>query len=461
MNPLEPTGEEKGNRMDASASPSEQETEQVSSSRAKEWAQTRMLMKKARAETEDLDKWLDWLKTAGTYGLVFLGFSVSYKTIRSIAQKQGHFGYWLSNVVPLAFEGGIIVLSLHVIREARRGNRALLLRMIITACCAGTLVVNWGSVDTTSGKLTHVVPVGMFIICFEWLVHSSRTKALEDRGLLPTPLPRLRGIEWVLDFANSFARWRLMVLCNVKTAEEALWIRHELAVRKSELKEERGVRLWLSVPKHLRLRMHLNVLDDAKDAFSGGAPARHRPRSLPSTGLPAVPAPRANQNARDNRDQNARDNRELENPDEQTALPPGTRTATALIEGDVPYVSSATDLAALKPLAQDLNPEPRKHEMAHAAPPARSHPAEIQRTASLVTNLETGTERSQREAEDAHTAQTVAIQRVILDVIRDLSSADRPVDGPTIAEDSRVGVSARSVQRHMKRMKENGMLQEV
>ncbi|MEU6460162.1 DUF2637 domain-containing protein [Streptomyces sp. NPDC047065] len=437
--------------MDEAVAPPAEEQEPAPSRRGDRWTQLRELRKDAnrnRSGGEWLDLGISAATTAGTYVLIGLGFSTSYSTIREIAQDKGGFSPQMSHVVPLAFEGGIIILSMHVIREARRGKRALLLRLIVSVCSLATLLTNWSASTTVEGKLTHVVPVAMFIICFEWLIHAARQKALEDMGLLPPPVAVLRAAEWTLDFPNAFARWRLMALHGIHSPEQALWVRQQLALRRSELEEAHNGS-WRAVPKHVKLRMRIEVLTDAESRFAPAsenpAPGRYSSLAahLPATQTPAVPAPRSGARP------------ELENPDEQTALPPGVRSAEASYEGDSPYAVGHTDLAPVLPSPQDHEPR-----MAHAAPRARTLTAGNERGSMAIESYEEREQREERERleQHDHDRRMNETYRSILDVIADLASTSEPVNGARIAEDPRVPVSARSVQRHLKTMKEKGLL---
>ncbi|MFE0107069.1 DUF2637 domain-containing protein, partial [Streptomyces sp. NPDC059009] len=220
-------------------SPGEQEAPAAPSQRGDRWSQLRERRKNAgknRSAGEWLDLSISAATTAGTYALIALGFSASYSTIRAIAREKGHFSDGMSHIVPISFEGGIIILSLHVIREARKGRRALVLRLLVALGALATLITNGkANADGIEGSITHIVPVAMFIICFEYLIHSARKKALEDMGLLPPPLASLRGVEWLLDTVNAFARWRLMALHNIDSPEQAMWVRQTLLIRKAEL----------------------------------------------------------------------------------------------------------------------------------------------------------------------------------------------------------------------------------
>ncbi|MDJ0374763.1 DUF2637 domain-containing protein [Streptomyces sp. H10-C2] len=383
-----------------------------------------------RSAGELLDLGIDIVTAAGTYALIALGFTASYSTIRQIAVDKGAFSEGMSHIVPLSFEGGIIILSLRVLREARQGQRALFLRILVGLGAIATLVTNAHSKATDiAGQLTHVVPVAMFIICFEWMVHSARRKALVDMGLIPPPLPRLRSIEWGLDFFNSFARWRLMALhSTIATPDHAMWVRHALLIERARITEKYGK--WRDAPRHVRLQMRVTVLAEGERRFARTAANGEPQPKSPYAALAAElerPAPVP----------------ELELPDVQTALPTGS-TAATLPEGDTPQtVDSLADV-------ED------GHDAAAWIGAQRSESGQRQEPV-----IETRDERERREErEDERAAQASAdetYQRTV-QLVYDAIKLGERISGPQIAKHHTVGV--RTVQRHIRTMQETGLLPE-
>ncbi|WP_433860092.1 DUF2637 domain-containing protein [Streptomyces kronopolitis] len=392
--------------------------------RENRWEALRALRRSAN-ENRSPAEWVDWgmsaLTTAGTYALIGLGFSASYETIRQIAEKKGKFSPNMSHIVPLSFEGGIIILSLHVIREARKGRRAGFLRLLVALGALATLVTNArAEAAGFEGTLTHVVPVGMFIVCFEYLIHSVRKKALEDMGLLPPPLASLRGVEWLLNTREAFARWRLMALHGIHSPEQALWVREHLLISKHELKAAHNGS-WRGVPTHVRLRARTKILAEGEQRFrvdSDQNPGRYtllveelsRPAALEN------PAP-------------ATEHRELQNADEQTALPVGQQ-AISEPHGDVPYAADSAD-----PRIGEGEPRIETREERE----------------SREDREEEARERQAQASSDANYRRTVQLVIAALE-------ANETVNGPRIAE--RHSVGARTVQRHLQQMEREGLLPE-
>ena len=159
-----------------------------------------------------VDQSIDLAIMVGLGVLILVGFATSYRTLRDLAATEGGYPLWLAPAVPLSFDLGIVVLSLKVARAAREGRTAPVLRLLVAALSAATVVANAASATSPTARLLHAVPPAMFVVCFETVVISSRRAALEARGLLPPPLPRLRPVRWMLAFPSSWRRWRLMVL---------------------------------------------------------------------------------------------------------------------------------------------------------------------------------------------------------------------------------------------------------
>jgi hypothetical protein len=115
------------------------------------WVQDRA---RAVAGTGVTDRLLDLATAAGVAVLVSVGFVTSYATLSSLAVHRGQFPQWLAPAVPLAFDVGIITMSLKVCRLAREGRSAVLLRLLIAALCVCTVVANaaagvdWGAVSS-------------------------------------------------------------------------------------------------------------------------------------------------------------------------------------------------------------------------------------------------------------------------------------------------------------------------
>ncbi|MFI1831306.1 DUF2637 domain-containing protein [Streptomyces sp. NPDC020412] len=363
-----------------------------------------------------LDNSLATVTTLGTYGLIALGFSTSYGAIRDIAREKGHFSDGMSHVVPLSFEGGIIVLSLYAIRAAREGKRALLLEVLVALGSLATLYVNWrATAEGLEGKATHVIPVAMFLVCFKYLIHSVRRRALEAAGVLPPPLPRLRSVEWIFAPRDAFAQWRLMALHGIPTQEQALWAHHAMSLRKVQLKAKHGVKRWRHVPLHERLEMRTAVLAEAETVFSNDGryskltskltreSTESEPARVPALSLPAQSSPAG----------------ELEIPDEQSALPSGTTTHSEQLPAvDRPY------------LVEDE---------------------------SAGAPIETSAEREARQTRE-HDQRRQANYDKAVEVALELASMGRPVTGIMIAQDDRVSVGQRSAERYLRKMREEGVL---
>ena len=158
-----------------------------------------------------LDHAMDWAITFGLVVLILVGFAASYRTLRDLAAAGG-YPIWLAPAIPLSFDLGIVVLSLKVARAAREGRTAPVLRLLVAALSAATVVANASAATTTGARRLHAVPPAMFVICFETVIITARRAALERQGLLPQPLPRLRLARWILAPRSSWSAWRASVL---------------------------------------------------------------------------------------------------------------------------------------------------------------------------------------------------------------------------------------------------------
>jgi len=112
--------------------------------------------------------------------LIATGFLASYTTLRDLAAGVGGFPGWLAPVVPLSFDVGIVVLSLKVVLAARAGRRARVLRVLVVALSATTVLVNGAAASGLAGALLHAVPSAMFVICFETVAAGARSTALTE-----------------------------------------------------------------------------------------------------------------------------------------------------------------------------------------------------------------------------------------------------------------------------------------
>lgn len=159
-----------------------------------------------------VDRIIDAAIMVGLAVLILVGFATSYRTLRDLAATTGGYPTWLAPAVPLSFDLGIVVLSLKVARAAREGRTAPVMRLLVAALSATTVIANAAAATSPTARLLHAVPPAMFVVCFESVVISARRQALDRQGLLPQPLPRIRAVRWILAFPSTWAAWRTMVL---------------------------------------------------------------------------------------------------------------------------------------------------------------------------------------------------------------------------------------------------------
>lgn len=168
--------------------------------------------------TTRLDIAIDAAIAAGVTLLILIGFATSYRTLRDLATDIGGYPPWLAPAVPLSFDLGIVVLSLKVIRLAREGRPAPILRLQVAALSIATVAANASVATTPVAGLLHVVPPAMFVICFESVVITARRHAQERLGRQPTPLPRIPLARWALAPLTTWRSWRSTILASEESA---------------------------------------------------------------------------------------------------------------------------------------------------------------------------------------------------------------------------------------------------
>jgi hypothetical protein len=166
----------------------------------------------AAKATTRLDVAIDAAIAAGVTLLILIGFATSYRTLRDLATDIGGYPPWLAPAVPLSFDLGIVVLSLKVLRLAREGRHAPILRLEVAALSIATVAANASAASSPIARLLHAVPPAMFVICFESIVITARRHALERLGRQPTPTPRIRTARWLLAPLSTWKGWRASVL---------------------------------------------------------------------------------------------------------------------------------------------------------------------------------------------------------------------------------------------------------
>ncbi|MFC9431470.1 hypothetical protein [Streptomyces sp. NPDC056987] len=135
--------------------------------------------------------------------------------------------------------------------------------------------------------------------------------------------------------------------------------------------------------------------------------------------------------------------RELEQTEEPAALPVGSTAATA-IEGDAPYASTTT-----------VSEVPAQHR--YASPDvAEAAAAPLDATVGSH-HIETRIEREAREEQDLSNRTAANYQKAV-EVVKELVALGEKVSGPRVADDERVPVGPRSVQRYFKKMTADGII---
>lgn len=164
-----------------------------------------------------IDRAMDVAVTVGVGILILVGFATSYRTLLDLAVTAGGYPRWLAPAVPLSFDLGIVVLSLKVAQAAREGRSAPVLRLLVAALSAATVVANAAAVPGPTARLLHAVPPAMFVVCFESVIITVRRHALQARGAWPEPIPRQHPLRWLLAPRSTWNCWRAAVLEDERT----------------------------------------------------------------------------------------------------------------------------------------------------------------------------------------------------------------------------------------------------
>lgn len=171
-----------------------------------------MVRRRRDEAAQVVDVVIDIAVMVGVAVLVLVGFATSYHTLLDLAVTPGGYPRWLAPAVPLSFDLGIVVLSLKVAQAAREGRHALVLRSLVIALSAVTVLANASAVPGTAAGLLHAVPPAMFVICFESVVIGVRRRALQARDAWPEPIPVQPPLHWLLAPRATWTRWRHAVL---------------------------------------------------------------------------------------------------------------------------------------------------------------------------------------------------------------------------------------------------------
>ncbi|MFH8993119.1 DUF2637 domain-containing protein [Streptomyces sp. NPDC017940] len=377
-------------------------------------------------------------------GALAVGALGLYASFENVTEHMRARGFEHPEIVPIAVDIAIPVFSMSYLLLVRLNMGLGWVRWLPWVLTYVTIHLNVTSTDQLDAQIAHAALPALWIAFTEVVAHGYRVWIGRANGTRTDPIPL---INWVLSPFSTVMLWRHMKLWEVTSYKEALELRKQRLRTRAALTRLYGRRWRHTAPIEMWFEYRIGALTSAQvyDVHRhGDDPERllRTPDSTPDLAPAPIPAPRDT-------------SRELENADETTALPPGSTTTSAHIEGDTPYTGSDVSLSTAAPAqasgTEPLNIAPRPQAVATARAASR---------VSTVVGIETRNERDAREQQER---QDVADRRQAnydraVEVVLELVAVGESVSGPRIAEDDRVSVGTRSAQRYIKKMVDEGII---
>ncbi|WP_327359831.1 DUF2637 domain-containing protein [Streptomyces sp. NBC_01304] len=381
----------------------------------------------------------------GAVGIGGLGLFMSFE---NVTKSMRLAGVEHPELVPIAVDIAIPVFSLLYLVLIRFGMELGWPRWMAWALTYATIHLNVTSTNDFTAQLAHAALPALWIGITEIIAHAYRVQIGRANGTRPDPIP---FIDWVLAPFATAHLFRYMRLWKIGSHKEGLAKKQQRMRAMTALRNAYG-RFWrFKAPLDLRSELRLGELTDVQVYEMrqlGVKPSNEQLLKIalhraPSTFQAPEIAPAVQQ-------------RELENSPEQTALPVGARSVDTAPEQDAPY----TAVSAVSPGEEDFAKLQEQGEAGAAQPMAYStQPLVAKRPRmSTVVTVESGSERDARERQedqenaDRRQANYESAVAVVLEYLRD----NKPVTGPIVAADERVPVGARTVQRYLQKMAEEG-----
>ncbi|MFI5752468.1 DUF2637 domain-containing protein [Streptomyces sp. NPDC051644] len=388
---------------------------------------------------------IEWIFLAGIgLGALAVGGLGLYMSYDNVTQHMRDKGFEHPSLVPISVDIAIPVFSLAYLLLIRMNMPLAWPRWLAWVLTYVTIHLNVTSTTELDAQIAHATLPALWIAFTEVVAHAYRAWIGKTNGTRTDPIPL---VNWFLSPFSTAHLWRHMKLWEITSYTQALELKRERLRARAALTRIYGKGWRRDAPLELRFELRLGQLT-AFDVYEV-----HRnnddPECLVDRGVRRSLAP-------------APEQRELANADEQTALPIGTQTASASPEGDQPYaVASDLSEGSYGPLEHDNN-DSAGLQLAYSAPqPLAQHAT----TVADVAQVETKSEREQREFQEQQEQRAQDQMKndrndVILTVIQELVANREPISGPRIAEDDRVSVGARTVQRTIKKLKADGLIPE-
>ncbi|MDI3390136.1 DUF2637 domain-containing protein [Streptomyces sp. B-S-A8] len=393
------------------------------------------------------EKWTFPFIVLGALGIGGIGLFMSFDNVREYVAEAGvdH-----PELVPIAIDIAIPVFSLLYLILIRTDRPLAWPRWLAWGLTYVTIHLNVNSTNNLDAQITHAALPTLWIGITEIIAHIYRVEIGEAKGTRPDPIP---VVDWVLAPFATAHLYRYMRLWKIQSHQEGLQKRQQRMRAITALRNSYG-RAWrFKAPLDLRSELRLGELTDVKVYEAkqlGDDPTTEQllKIAISRAGTNTPPAPQILAVPTEPR-------RELENTEEQTALPVGSRTVEAAPEQDEPYVSASMS----SPEASLPIPEPRSEQ-------AEAHILQAQAlrvqspVMSSVPSVESKEERVAREQreEATRTSQKAAAYDAVVQVVVEMHERGEAISGPAIAERPDISVGPRTVQRYLKKMEQEGVL---
>jgi hypothetical protein len=164
-----------------------------------------------------LQKAAAWIRDTGlgTFGVVLLlvvtaaGWGASTIGLMDFAVKHMAYEGWKRALVPTAFDGAAIGLSIAAFRAAINGRSALFARLGIAGFTALSSWMNWKHIADPIGQpIGALLPVSAVILMESLLAEARRAHEARTKQ----PRPRIHPLRWVFDRSGTKAILKAHVL---------------------------------------------------------------------------------------------------------------------------------------------------------------------------------------------------------------------------------------------------------
>lgn len=347
----------------------------------------------------------EWaLLTLVGVGAAAVGAIGLYSSFTNVTTHMAEKGFENPALVPTAVDIAIPVFGLAYLLLIRLDMGLAWVRWVPYVLVGVTIYLNVTATPHLDAQVAHAALPSLWVAFTEVVAHFYRVQIGKAKGTRPDPIPLMR---WLLAFPSTFRLWRLMQLWEITSYRTALDLERQRARSVTELRTRYGRRWRRNAPLDVRTELRLGALSPAQ--ARGDAPLGSAAQEKAPVGSPAPSVPHQ---------------RELGDAEGQTALPLGAQTAS-LPEGDTPYSVASEPWSTTSP-APDSPVETRAE---------REEREERQ--------------RAQRRQDNYDKAVEVALEYV---------ANGGKIVGERLAADERIPVGARSVQRYLNRMVEEGVI---